>query len=359
MIIKKITCEINNEESRMLLKRIETSEGVFYNRIIPSNNSICNYEKNREKFDKDPYQSFFQTCHINWNNDKKEWNFNTLEKSIKHSNKYKRALFPYFQRNQSQLTKLTWEIAENEFLKMLSMNVQFVPIHIPLKTTKDEWLEKKVKLLSLLNENQRLVPIISIKHEIRSFENIIEFEMLNSQFIGITVYSLADSRESIKLSIVRMLNAKFKEGENCPLIIYFNQPRFLSNYSRVNSSFVYSCYAGDVFSQQIHFIDKINPELFEKNINTEFVFDYNEGVFNTSTEQEKLGYNITQDYLERVPVGQGLTAFGVLRWFDFKSQQILLNKINNVIIEGSSFNNFVKDKRGWHLWWRNMQSINN
>lgn len=357
MILKKVKCEVNDPESRFLLKRICTSEGDDYNRIIPVSNKLYYYEKQREEYKKNGgFDSLFQTLHIRWDKYDKEWDYDNFESSKNHAIKNGRIFIPHQQRNQKNLNKLTWQESEGNFIDLLNKGSQFIPYYLPTNASLKDWLKRKKDALSLLNKTQRLIPTFSAKHSVKSFKKIIEHEIKQNQLIGVQSYSLTSPKEIANLSFLRKANASFNEGDECPLIIYFNQPRYIVRFSRINSSFIYSCFAGDVFSQRAYFPKYLPKECWDDIKNgspaDNYFFDSSEGAYSKPKKQKKLyGLNLNETYMKEIDTSEGLTGLQVLNWVSKKYEYRTLKLLNNELFRNKSIIEYIKQKRAWAEFW--------
>ena len=99
MEILKVKTEYVDKDSRLVLKRITTDKGEFFNRKIAVSNSIFNCEKNRLIYKKTIFASPFQTFHLRWDKKVNEWDFLGLESAKEHAEKFNRIFIPYKQRN--------------------------------------------------------------------------------------------------------------------------------------------------------------------------------------------------------------------------------------------------------------------
>src|SRR3989344_1814937 len=356
MQIKNVKVELVDKISRLVLKRITTDKGECFNRILAVSNGIYSCERKRLNHGKSVFNSIFQTFHLNWDKQEGEWDFKGLKKARQHAKKNKRFFIPYKQRNEEQWNKLNWKEAEREF-KTFQKKESIVPYPIPLTASLEEWIIKKKEALNLLEPHQELIAIFSSKHlNINDFPALIKEELNNSLFLGLCCYELKTSLEKTNLSLLNSINSSFKIGDKTALICYFDYPKILTRNSYVAGSFAYCCFAGDVFSEKAHFPRSMSPESAEKMMNRKltdyYLYDIKEKKFTKSLSQKEWhGFSLTDNFMEKISVSEGLNSYDSIRWLNHFFQQRDLNLINELLISKKEIVNTIKNYTGWSVFW--------
>ena len=203
---------------------------------------------------------------------------------------------------------------------------------------------------SILNGTQKAVPIISSRHDFAEFPEIIKCAISELSFLGLNLYSLSESKEFLNLSALRKANSEFKKDDEAPLIFGFNHPRHLKNYSYVNSSFAYSCFGIDVFSERQYFLknmsEKAISEMMKKSPDQYMLYDVSQGGFNRAKEQVGWhGVDLTNISLMGISVEEGLTAYQSLIWINSLRQQTDLSILNGKLMNRESIINYIENEK--------------
>lgn len=359
MTPREIRVEAVDYGSGFVNKKVFTEKGVFSNRKIAISNFIYNCELDRLKYDKEVFDSGFQTHHINWNPEGKYWDYAGVLSAKEHAKKYNRIFLAYPQRNEPLLNELTLDKSINEFKEMLEL-FEDVPFQIPVSMTRGQWKKIRTYLLSLLSKNQNLVPIISSKHDIREFPLIIKDEIGKSKIIGINSYELRSPIEIINLSYLREINRNVSVGQKTSLFVNFAHPRVLTRISNFPSCFGFSFFAGDIFSERTTFInrmfEKTIKSMFERKPSEYLMYDSNEKKFNKSPQQKGwYGEDITRKVLGGVSVNQGLDGYQVHKWVSQYLLQKDLDKMTSLISSNSDIQEYLKNYSGWGVFIENIK----
>lgn len=353
MMIKEVKVEAVDPNSGFVNKKIFTNEGIFTNRKIAVSNFMYNCELDRLKYDQEVFDSNFQTHHLNWNKEGKYWDYKSVLSAKKHAEKHNRIFLAYPQRNEEQLNNLTLEISKRDFKEMAELFDE-VPFQIPLNMTYNQWKKVKPHLISMLNENQSLIPIISSRHDIRTFPLIIKEEIGNSNLIGINSYELRSTLEIINLSYLREINRNIAVGKKTSFFINFAHPRALAKISNFPSCFGFSFFAGDIFSERTSFISRMTEKtiksMFDRKPSEYLMYDLNEKKFNKSPQQKGwYGEDITRKVLGGISVNQGLNGYQVHKWVSHYLLQKDLDKITLLVSSNSNVGEYVKNYTGWSV----------
>lgn len=338
MILKNVKVEHKDDKTGMVVKRIITSEGEFFNHKLAINNNIFNCEKQRLTFRKSIFNIPFHAHHISYNNKKRIWVFEGIEVSKEHAKNYDRIYLAFQQRNDDQWQKLTFKEAEGDFQDLATRGLSFVPYPIPLDASLEEWKKRKTDATSILNASQMLVPIFCSKHQIELFDDIFNYEFEHSKMIGVQCYGLNDGISLLNLMKIRLRNMKLEMGDESPLLWGLNYQRVLNSFSYVSGSFAYTCFGFDIVSGRQTFLEKMPPDIVQKiiNKNPDEIMKYDRilGGFNLSAEQEYWdGQNITIQFLENVKASEGLSPYQAIQWANHKGQQDDLDVLNKYILE--------------------------
>jgi len=356
MEIQDVRVELVDKDSRLVLKKITTDKGEFYNRQLAVSNSIYACEKKRLIYGKTLFDSIFQTFHIMWNSYEEEWDLIGLKKAKEHAKKSGRIFIPYKQRNEKQWNELNWKEAEEEF-KKFQKKVNIVPYPIPLNASLEEWKIKKKEALELLESNQKLIAILSSKHHnIDNFLLLVKEELKSSFFLGICCYGLSTILEKTNLSSLNSINSSFKIGDKTALICYFDYARMLMNHSNIAGSFAYSCFAGDVLSEKSYFVPRMSKEAIQKMMNKKpedyYFYDIKEKKFNKSLPQSKwYGFDLTRNSMKMISVNEGLNGYQTIKWANHFLQQRDLNFINQVLLSRKNVIETLQNYTGWNVFW--------
>jgi len=356
MEIQNIKVELVDEDSRLVLKKMITNEGEFFNMIIAVSKQIYNYERKRENYNNSIFNNPFQTFHIMWNDKEEEWIPTGMEKAKEHAKKNKRFFIPYKQRKESQWNKLTWEEAEEEFKEFLG-KTEIVPYPIPIRASLEEWGKKKEEALKLLKPSQQLMAIISSKHlNMDEFPKLVKEELRNSFFLGICCYRLGTSLEINNLSVLNSINSSQKEGEKTAFIIYFDFQRMLMNLSNISGSFAYSLFAGDVFSEKAYFPQKMSYEsrdnMLNKKLKDYYLYNPEQKKYSKSISQKQwYGFDVVKNILQKISAIEGLNGYQLVKWINHYLEQRDLNFINKLLIENKEIVKTIRNYAGWCVFW--------
>lgn len=364
MILKSIKTEYKDELTGLVVKRIITSEGEFFNHKIAICNNMFNCEKNRLIFGKSIFAEPFQTHHIPFNNKKKIWVFEGMEVSKEHAKSCDRIYLSFQQRSEEQWQTLTFKEAEGDFLNFSTRGLSLVPYPIPLDANLEEWKKRRTEAVSVLNASQILVPIFCSKHQRELFDDIFNYEFEHSKMIGVQCYSLNDGISLLNLMKIRLRNMMLEVGDEAPLLWGLNYQRVLSSFSYVSGSFAYSCFGFDIVSGRQTFLEKMPSDVVQKiiNKNPDEIMRYDKilGGFNLSAEQEFWdGVNLTRAFLEKVKMSEGLTPYQAIQWANHKGQQDDLDSLNIRLLESaypdkkdSAFKFVESEKEKWAVFYK-------
>lgn len=322
MILKNIKVECVDARTGLVLKRITTTEWEHMNRKLAVNNSLANCEYARLKFGKSLINSPFQIYHIRHDNKDDKWIFEGIEEGKRHANKQNRFFLAFQQRSMNAWRKLTWSESENDFQDLATRGLSLIPYSIPMKGRLDDWETRKSEAESILNKSQKLVPIFCSNHQIEYFNDLFGYEFGKSQLIGIQCYSINNANTVSNLATVKIKNMSLKEGMECPLLLGLNYTKMLKSISNVAGSFLYSCFGMDILSDRQIFLENMPPDVCEKILKKTpeeiYRYDRSEGGFNFSDEQVFwTGINMTREFLEKVSVNEGLTAYQAIQWGNY------------------------------------------
>lgn len=351
MIIKDVMTEIVDRNSRLVLKRIKTSDGEFSNRKLAISNFMYNCERDRMKYGQPLFNGIFQTYHLRFDKVLGDWDYLGLENAKKHAERNNRIFIPYKPRNDETLSGMKWKDSISDFKTMIG-KVDNVPFVIPLDATLSDWKKHKIDAVSLLSSSQSLVPIISSKHNVSHFPTIIKYEIGKSNLIGIHSYELRDIIERTNLSYLRAINSNTKTGDKTSLFINFNYPRILTRFSNIAGCFGFSCFAGDIFSERAYFPSGMRREavnfMMDKKPEEYSFYDSKEKKFTKSIpQQEWYGIDITRNSIANVSVLQGLSGYKVIKCISHIKQQDDLDLINSLIINKEDLVKFMRNYTGW------------
>lgn len=340
--------EAVDEKTRFVLKRTITDKGEFLNRKLAVPNTIYVCERQRMKLNKSVMDTPFQTHHLKWNKSEEEWELLGLKKASEHARKNNRFFIPFNQRNQTQWASLSWNESFEDF-KDLLRKTEIVPLSIPLNSSLEEWIDKKSEALSLLSENQILIPILSTRHDIRHFPKIAGLELRESKLLGLSCYELTGVSERLNWEFLKLLNSNLTVGENCALIVCFNYPRVMSRHLQIAGSFAFSCFGGDIFSQTKSFsmdyekLEDLKPEDI-------YCYDNHEKKFTKSNAQkQRYGFDVTNGIICNVPVSDGLDFHQTIKYLSHKLQQEDLDLINQTLIQKQPLETEMKNYTGWNV----------
>jgi hypothetical protein len=348
MRIKETKVEAIDEQTKMVLKRTITDKGEFFNRKMSVPNTIYVCEKKRVNLNKSVMNTPFQTHHLKWNKEDEEWELSGLKKARKHAEENNRFFIPFNQRNQPQWSSLSWDESLEDFIDLLR-KTDVVPFNIPTTASLEEWEEHKEIALSYLSNKQKLIPVLSSKHDVRHFPLIFENELKSSSFIGVSCYELTDVAEKINLNFMKSINAKLKVGDTCALVVCFNFPRVMSSHLQVAGSFALTFFGGDVFSQKANFymdyekLDKLTPA-------DVYCYDNREKKFTKSNAQkERYGFDVTNGFINNIPVSEGLDFQQSIKYLSHKLQQEDLDLITDLLIQKQPVEVEIKNYTGWNV----------
>ena len=359
MLLKDIKIELKDNDSRFILKRAKTSENDFLNRKMPVINPIYQCEKNRERYGKTMFDSPIQVHNLRWDTVKKKWDYTSLEEAKEHAIKYNRIFLARKQMNWEQWQELTLSKSYYNFEDMLNRGMNNLTLEIPITANLEEFKKLKEDANSVLNKSQRLMPILSTRHNPENFSQIMEHEFERSKFIGLNGYSINREIEPyalVNLSKFRSLNFNLNMDGNIPLNFIFNYPRVLIKHSNIAGSFAYSCFGGDVFVEKTTFLegmpDRVIKEMMNKSPDEFYYYDVRQKSFNKSYNQEKYyNINLTKQFMQTVNVAEGLTAYETLRWKAHQQQQDDFLYINNLIMQNKILMQEILDHSGWNIFW--------
>jgi hypothetical protein len=353
MIIKEVITEAVDKGSRLVLKRIKTSDGDFSNRKLAISNFMYNCERDRIKYGQSLFNGVFQTYHIRFDKILNKWDYLGLEIAKKHAEKNNRIFIPYKQRNEEQLSEMKWKDCVNDFNTMID-KVDNVPFIIPIDANLNDWKKYRANAVSQLNPSQNLVPFISSKHNVLYFPTIIKYEIGKSNLVGIHSYELRNLIERTNLSYLRAINSNTKMGDKTSLFINFNYPRILTRFSSIAGCFAFNCFAGDIFSERAYFPvgmkrESVNFMMDRKPEEYPF-YDSKEKKFNKSLPQKEwYGIDLTKSSMANVSVLQGLNGYKLIKCISHIRQQDDLDLINTLILNKQDVIEFMRNYTGWGI----------
>ena len=352
MILKKAKVEVLDKKTRFVLKRISGSDWDCLNRKMAVTNQINSYERQREKWDKSLFASQFQTYHLRWDR-AGYWDFSDMDVAKTEAQKKDRLFVVQRQMNAKHWKALNKAQAFNLFEELANKSLSVVTMNIPPTMKNDDWEQLKKDAQSILSGNQKLMPIFSSRHDFASFPEIIQDAVDDLELIGMHDYGLAQPQEFLNLSALRKANLSKEQGQDCPIIFGFNHSRHLFKYSFMPSSFAFSCFGIDVFSERQYFLENMKPEAIEEMMKRkpdQFMFyDTRQGNFNKG-EDQRLWYDfsLTREAMRNISVDEGLNGYQVLVWKNTHKQQEDLSILNGKLLEGSDIEKHIQeDKPQW------------
>jgi len=357
MEVKKAKVEFVDKKSRLVLKKLITDKGEFYNRQFAISKQIYQYERKRENHNKLGFISPFQTFHIMWNDKEEEWIFTGLKKAKEHAEKNNRFFIPYKQRNEKRWEKLDWGEAKNEFMDFRK-KTKIVPYPVPLTASLIELKEKKKEAKELLEPNQELMFIFSSKHlNINEFPKMIKEELRNSHFLGFCCYKLKTTLEINNLSVLTSINTSQKEGDKSAFIFYLDFPRMLMDFSNIATSFAYSLFSGDVFSEKAYFPQKMSydsrDDMLNRKLKDYWMYNPEQKKYTKSLSLKKwYGFDVVNRILKRVSVVEGLTSYQLIKWINFYLEQEDLNFLNRLLKERKDIIKTISNYAGWSVFYQ-------
>ena len=364
MILKNIKTEHTDPITGLVLKKITTSEGESFNRKIAVNNSIFSCEQGRLVYKKSLLNASFQINHIPFNIKNKSWSFDKMGFSKSHASKEKRFYLPFQQRNDKQWNNLTFAESETDFQDLATRGLSSVPYTIPIDSSLKEWKVRRKDAESILTKSQSLFPILCSKHKSDLFGQIFNHEFENSRLIGVQCYSLNDANTILNLMKIKSRNMLLQTGDQAPLLLGLSYEKILRKLSNVSGSFAYSCFGFDVLSYRQMFLENIPPDVIKKILSKKIEeimrYDKTLGGFNLSAEQEFFdGRNLTQAFLEKVNLMEGLTPYQAIQWANYNEQQNDFDTLNEHILEtsykdkeNSAINYIHSEKEKWSVFWK-------
>lgn len=224
MKIKETKVVAVDLKSGFVLKQTITDSGEFLNRKLAVPNTIYVCEKQRAKLNKPLMNLPFQTHHLKWDKSNEEWELTGLKKAKKHAEQNNRIFIPFNQRNQQQWESLSWNESLEDITDLLR-KTEVIPFSIPPTASLEEWISYKEEASKKLSEKQILMPVISSKHDVRHFPDILAYEIKLSKLLGISCFELIDSIELLNLNFVKSISSRLKVGDSCALIAYFKYAR--------------------------------------------------------------------------------------------------------------------------------------
>ena len=250
---------------------------------------------------------------------------------------------------------MNWDTALEDF-KDLLRKTDVVPFNLPLTASLEEWEMYKAEASKILTENKILIPIISTKHDVRHFPNIVKQELTSSKLLGLSCYELTDTIELLNLGFLKSINSKLKVGDSCALIVCFNYPRVMSRHLQIAGSFAFNCFGGDVFSQTKNFsidfekLEELKPEDI-------YCYDNKEKKFTKSnTQKERYGFDITNGVVGKFPVSEGLDFHQAIKYLSHILQQKDLDLINDVLTLKQPLKAELKNYTGWNVFLNTISS---
>lgn len=357
MILKNIKVEISDKKTRFVLKRIVGSGWECLNRKMAVTNQLRRYEEQRLQYSKSIFNSQFQTYHIRWDR-AGYWDFHDIDVAKTEAQKNNRLFVPQRQMNEKLWKALNPTQAFNQFEELANRGLSVVALNVPLKMTAEQCKELKEDAESILNGNQKMMLILSTRHDFALFPELIDYALPESRFMGIHSYSFTQPQEFLNLTALRKVNSLLKEGQECPLIFGFNHPRHLPRFSFVNSSFAFSCFGIDIFSERQYFLENMKSEDIEammKRKPEEFMFyDASQGGFNKGEEQEIWHeFNLTREAMKSISVEEGLNGYQALIWKNTMKQQEDLSLINGKLLEGGDVGKLITDEKSkWSVFYK-------
>ena len=351
MEINNVKVTAKDEISGFVNKIISTDMGDFDNRKIAVSNFMYGCELDRLIYEKDIYPSNFQTFHISCNQKGDEWDYTGLMNAQEHAEKYGRIFISYPQRNITQLDELSIEQSKENFDDMRGL-VKLVPFQLPIKLTLSAWKKIRVELLSQLQKDQELIPLISSKHDSREFPLIIKYEIGRSKIIGINSYEIRNISEISNLSYLREINKSIGVFEDTSLFVNFGHPRVLTRIANFPGPLGFSFFAGDIYSEKTCFIQrmyqKVIKKMFERKPKEYLMYDVKERKYTNSPQQRGwYGEDVTRKILGGVSVDEGLNGYKVHKWVSQSLVQRDLDIITSLVYKKSNLVQHINNYSGW------------
>lgn len=359
MLIKKVIVEKVCQNSKYVLKRVYTTDGIFLGRQMPITNSLFTCEENRKYYHKSMLQSPFQTCHIHPHKRFNYWMFDEqFYKAKQHAKEQSRKFIPYLQRSKEQLASLTWKLAEDDFFELVNKGTEYNPYVIPESATLQECNKRFLDAESVLSSAQKLIPVLSSNHSVLNFSPIIATFFGRFSIIGVHFTSPGKSNPGAKANLLDLwnLNAQIPAGEESSIIMGFNNLKHYST-TKVSGSFVCSKYGIDVPSQMQMHPDHVKGMMANKenapsiDEDKDFIYDREEGGFNQAQDQIAwYGKNITQKLLSNITLDEGLERYGSIMWSSFLGQKLDFDAINQAILEKDGIKNLIANRSRWDMY---------
>ena len=347
--------ELIDAKTRFVLKRTVIGSRQVFNRKHAVTNQIFAYERKRMEKEKELFpNAVYQTHHI-FSDKKTGWDYSSLSEASSHAETQNRVFIPFKQRNKKQWV-FSWDEAESSAQNLATKGMQVIEYPIPLTATLEDWKKYKERIKKKLLPSQDLMPLLNILTNEQGFKDIIKYEISESKFIGIHLYELANALEILNLSRLRIANLSVKEGNLCALIIGFNAPRKLAKkFESINSSFVYSMFGFDIFSQEQMSPAQMKAMLNDKDKiqNVFWFYDSTQGNYSTNPEQEIWhGTGLIEFITNKVPVADALNEYQVLIWFSLKFEQDDLNILNDLLLQKADVYDYIRNnKPKWYGFW--------
>jgi len=356
MKIEKVFVEKVDQDSKFVLKRVVTRNGIFLGRQMPVTNSLFNSERARKSYGLSLLRSPIQTYHLHKDRSTSAWNYDRkFNEARQHARDNNRIFLPFQQRTVQQLTDLDWATSEDDLLELLNLGLQYVPFAVPENATVDQCIKELEWAKTQLNGSQEIVPVLSSGHSVVSFRSILSKLWGKYKIIGIHFMSPQTNPEpGANLRDLWDLNSQIQEGQETSLIVGFNTRKHYHS-SKVAGSFVAARHGIDIPSQMQMPPENVRGMLSRKeefpSDDANYIYDRKEGGFNKASQQIIwYGENVTQRLLSEITLAERLDQFQAFSWNDFMGQQADLYELNMAILEKKRVQQLIESKSRWHTY---------
>jgi len=352
MNLKRTTIAKIDNNTGLVVKRMETSEGDILTRKVAVNNTFFGAEKQRMLAHKPILDAVLQTLHIHYNKWKGYWRIqgaeHRLEEAQAHAARNKRLFIAYLQNRQAAWDALTWEVANENFLILARLGTPIVPFCIPLDGALEEWNKYKEQALRVLNKSQELMPVLCLFHEPIKFAQIIKSEFGISKYLGLHYFNINATLTRANLNFLHTLTYQQTVGTEVPLVVAFCPDRYIRSMQNASSAYMLSLFGVDFVSYYVY-----TPEqaaiIEDQSLEKMKFYDSEEGGYNdTETQVVWYGKDLTRENLESISVAEGLSPYLANRWADYLKEAEDLDVLNSAIINGTA-EAVIKEKSRWFV----------
>lgn len=350
--------EVIDKSSGQVLPRIEVGNRVFFGRHVPIGTRVSFLEDRRVAFNNEPFNTSicFSSVPIFKDMELSEYIKQYNVDMFKQKSNANRIKLSSLQRNDSEREKLEKNDVFKTFEIFIGSGVENVPIELPLDYDLNSWKNLKKDAASILSPKQKLVADLHCFQDHNNIKEILKFEIdEGSKYFLMTCRTVNDSDNLASYGQVWDVLRKLKEGDNVPIIVGKDVPRYQISYGNIASTSALNFFNIGVVAERLYMV----PSNIRKRHNTRkpdkyYLYDPEEASFVNSEIQEFLNKKpLVRQILQNNNLMQGVSPYEAMLCSNFVLQQEDSFLQNSLLANGKSFSDIVQEKTQWSSFYKN------